>query len=338
MPRSPSSVCFCSGRWPTRRSEPVVEPASARALRPFAVAIANPWRFLHRGVLLRQSWGPGARVGETGGVRGTIRLAVASLVVALVGPSFASAADRAEFDAEKALERSQSAIGVQLDDFRFVDTRGRTVDLGDSSDKPLVLSLVYTSCPDTCSVVTRNLARAVRAAREALGETSFSVATVGFDPGFDTPEQMRLYADRQGVSIPDWRFLSGDPRTIERLLDQVGFTYLPSPRGFDHLAQTTVIDAHGRIYRQVYGDAFAVPALVEPLKDLALGRPAGASVLGDWMDRVKLLCTVYDPAADRYRFDYSIFVAASVGLLCLGGLGVFIVRAWRESGRAGRSA
>ena len=39
------------------------------------------------------------------------------------------------------------------------------------------------------------------------------------------------------------------------------------------------------------------------------------------MDRVKLLCTVYDPAADRYRFDYSIFVAASVGLLCLGGTG-----------------
>lgn len=252
--------------------------------------------------------------------------------------SCAAANERTEFDAEKALARSQSAIGVQLDDYRFVDTRGHTVGLGDPSDRPLVLSLVYTSCPDTCSVVTRNLARAVRAAREALGETSFSVATVGFDTSFDTPEQMRLYADRQGVSMSDWRFLSGDTRTLERLLDQVGFTYVPSPRGFDHLAQTTVIDARGRVYRQVYGDAFAVPFLVEPLKELALGRPVGASVLGDWMERVKLLCTVYDPAADRYRFDYSIFVAVSVGVLCLGGVGVFIVRAWRESGRAGRSA
>ena len=55
------------------------------------------------------------------------------------------------------------------------------------------------------------------------------------------------------------------------------------PRGFDHLAQTTVIDAHGRIYRQVYGDAFAVPALVEPLKDLALGsRPRGPSSATGW--------------------------------------------------------
>lgn len=259
------------------------------------------------------------------------------LAFAFAAPNL-SASDRAEFDTEKALARSQGAIGVQLDDYRFVDTGGRTVDLGDLRDRPLVLSLVYTSCPDTCSVVTRNLARAVRAAREALGETSFSVATVGFDSSFDTPEQMGLYADRQGVSMSDWMFLSGDSGTLERLLEQVGFSYVPSPRGFDHMAQTTVIDAQGRVYRQVYGDAFAVPFLVEPLKELVLERSAGASVLGDWMERVKLLCTVYDPAVDAYRFDYSLVVAASVGILCLGGVGVFIVRAWRESGRTGRSA
>ena len=271
-------------------------------------------------------------------LRGIVRLAVGALALVLVGSVLATGSDRSGFDATKALERSQDAVGVQLDDHRFIDTRGRNVGLADLRDKPLVLSLVYTSCPDTCSVVTRNLARVVQAARQALGETSFSVATVGFDPGFDTPEQMRMYADRQGVAISDWWFLSGDPVTLERLLDQLGFTYVPSPRGFDHLAQTTVIDAGGRVYRQIYGDSFAVPSLVEPLKDLALGRPAGTIALGDWIERVKLLCTVYDPAAGRYRFDYSIFVAAGVGVLCLGAVGAFIVRAWREGGRAGHSA
>ena len=271
-------------------------------------------------------------------IREVVRLAAGALAVVLAVPAVAATGDREGFDAENAFARSQSAIGEQLDDHRFVDTRGHDVGLGDLRDKPLVLSLVYTSCPDTCSVVTRNLAYAVRAARQALGETSFSVATVGFDSGFDTPAQMRLYADRQGVTMSDWRFLSGDPRTLERLLDQLGFSYVASPRGFDHLAQTTVIDAEGRVYRQIYGDSFAVPFLVEPLKEMALGRPAGLTALGDWIDRVKLLCTVYDPAAGRYRFDYSLFIAAGVGVLCLGAVGVFIVRAWRESARAGRSA
>ena len=271
-------------------------------------------------------------------LRGILRLAIGPLSIVLVAPAGAVANDRVEFDVQTALARSQGAIGVQLEDHRFVDSRGHDVGLGDLRDRPLVLSLVYTSCPDSCSVVTRNLARAVQAARQALGETSFSVATVGFDPGFDTPDQMRMYASRQGVTMSDWRFLSGDPGTLERLLDQVGFTYVPSPRGFDHLAQTTVVDTQGRVYRQIYGDSFAVPSLVEPLKDLALGRPAGATDLGGWIDRVRLLCTVYDPAAGRYRFDYSIFVAAGAGILCLGAVGVFIVRAWRDGGRARYSA
>ena len=271
-------------------------------------------------------------------LRGVVRLATSSLALALFAPGLAAGTDRTGFDATKALERSRNAIGERLDDHRLVDTRGSDVRLGDLRGRPLVLSLVYTSCPDTCSIVTRNLASVVQAARQALGEHSFSVATVGFDARFDTPEQMRMYADRQGVRASDWRFLSGDPRTLERLLDQLGFTYVESPRGYDHLAQTTVIDTQGRVYRQIYGDSFTVPSLVEPLKELALGRPAGVSAVGDWIDRVKLLCTVYDPTAGRYRFDYSIFVAIGVGVLCLGGVGVFIVRAWREGGRDGRSA
>ena len=271
-------------------------------------------------------------------LRAISRLAAGSVVFVLAVPACAAASDRAGFNADTALARSQSAIGVQLDDHRFVDSGGRNVGLGGLRGKPLVLSFIYTSCPDTCSIVTPNLSRAVQAARQALGERSFSVATIGFDHGFDTPEQMRMYANRHGVTMSGWSFLSGDARTLERRLDQVGFTYVASPRGYDHVAQTTVIDAQGRVYRQIYGDSFAVPFLVEPLKDLALGRPAGASVLGDWIERVKLLCTVYDPSAGRYRFDYSLFVAAGVGLLCLGAVGVFIVRAWRESARAERSA
>ena len=271
-------------------------------------------------------------------LRGFARLAAGALAVVLAAPAVAATGDREGFDAENAFARSQSAIGVQLDDHRFVDTRGHDVGLGDLRDKPLVLSLVYTSCPDTCSVVTRNLAHAVQAARPGARGDELLGGHRRIRFRLRHPAQMRLYADRQGVTMSDWRFLSGDPRTLERLLDQLGFSYVASPRGFDHLAQTTVIDAEGRVYRQIYGDSFAVPFLVEPLKEMALGRPAGLTALGDWIDRVKLLCTVYDPAAGRYRFDYSIFIAAGVGVLCLGAVGVFIVRAWRESARAGRSA
>ena len=44
---------------------------------------------------------------------------------------------------------------------------------------------------------------------------------------------------------------------------------------------------------------------------------AEAATLAGWINGVRLLCTVYDPNSGRYTFDYSIFVGAAVGMLCL---------------------
>jgi len=129
--------------------------------------------------------------------------------------------------------------------------------------------------------------------------------------------------------------LSADAGTMARLVNDLGFTYVRSPRGFDHLTQTTVIDADGAIYRQVYGELFPVPALVEPLKELTYGRRAEATSLAGWISGVKLFCTVYDPASGRYKFDYSMFVGIVIGIMSLGGVAIFLARAWRESRRAG---
>ena len=52
----------------------------------------------------------------------------------------------------------------------------------------------------------------------------------------------------------------------------MGFLYYKSSNGFDHLIQATVIDADGVVYRQVYGQVFDTPLLVDPLIDLVLGR------------------------------------------------------------------
>ena len=71
------------------------------------------------------------------------------------------------------------------------------------------------------------------------------------------------------------------------------------------------------------------PQLVDPLKRLALGQTAGEDTLAAVVEGVRLLCTVFDPKSGRYRFDYSIVLSFIVGLMCLGGIAVFILRSWR---------
>jgi protein SCO1/2 len=232
---------------------------------------------------------------------------------------YAQAQDKqkpAAFDSDKTIQVSQAAVGSTLQDFEFTDSHGSPVSLSRYQGKPLLVSLIFTSCHHVCPAITKHLATAVDAAREALGEDSFRVITVGFDTPVDTPEAMRMFANQQSIDDPDWDFLSASAETMAGLVENIGFVYFPSPRGFDHVNQVTVVDRDGVLYRQVYGAAFDLPWLVEPLKELVFNRPQpGSHFTSDLLGRIKLFCTVYDPNTGRYKFDYSLFVGMGVGVL-----------------------
>ena len=230
------------------------------------------------------------------------------------------------FQYKTALQSSQSAIGRTLDDYLFTDQNGRSVRFSEFRGKPLVLSLLYTSCYHICPMTTRHLSKVVEKAREALGRDSFRVAILGFDAQHDTPQAMISYAKKQGVDKADWFLLSADGDTINALSKQLGFLFFTSPNGFDHIVQASVIDADSVIYTQVYGEVFDTPLLVEPLKDLVLGRPKpGQTLLDELVNKVRFFCTAYDPSRDGYHFDYSLFIGLIIGaLIILSGL-LFVV-------------
>lgn len=241
-------------------------------------------------------------------------------------------ANAAEYDRGEALDISQGAIGRTLAEYRLRDTDGQAFELSHLRGKPLVVSMIYTSCHHICPMITRNLATTVDVAQEALGKDAFSVVTIGFDWKVDSPERMKQFAALHGAANqPDWHFLAADGSTVDTLSGNLGFLYYASPKGFDHLAQTTVIDAEGKIYRQVYGVDIDTQSLVEPLKELVFNTPRSAGLIEHWVSTFKLFCTVYDPNSDRYRFDYSIFMTIIVGLLSLGAIATFIVREWRRA-------
>lgn len=254
------------------------------------------------------------------------------LHVALVPVAQASTQNPEQaFDYDTALTTSQRAIGNPVGAYRFTDVDGKVVTLEQLRGKPLVLSMVYTSCYQICPMTTRNLSSVVEKAREALGDNSFNVALIGFDTAVDTPDAMRYFANRQGVYGQNWQLLSTDQQTVEALSRDLGFLFYPSSAGFDHLIQVTIIDAEGRVYRQVYGQAFDTPMLVDPLIELVLGRsPPEQPLLANLVNRIKLFCTTYDPARDGYYFDYSLFIGMLIGATIIGIAGTVVVRGWRQ--------
>lgn len=256
-------------------------------------------------------------------------LAWACLVALLLGALPASA----KLDEKLALRDSQAAIGRILGDYRLTDREGKAVRLSAFRGKPLVISFVYTACFQICPTTTKHLEAMVKQAERAIGPGTFNVATIGFNQPFDTPAAMRDYALKQGVRGANWRFLSPDAETVGALLADFGFRREATAAGFDHLLQVSIVDREGRIYRQVYGDAFDAPQFVGALLELAQNAPRPAGTLSAFIDEIRLLCTVYDPAAGRYRVNYAVVIEILVGLsvLLIGFTSVVIE--WRRRRR-----
>ena len=246
-----------------------------------------------------------------------------------IGAQFLSAEKSDEvkqtFDYDVSLKTSQSVIGKQVSNHRFTDAKGERVTLEDFRGKPLVISMVYTSCYQICPMTTRHLSKVVEKARDALGDDSFSIVVIGFDTKVDTPDAMQYFANKQGISDKNWNLLSIDEKNLEALSKDLGFLYYPSASGYDHLMQATVIDAEGKIYRQVYGQVFDTPFLVYPLLELILGRrQRQQSFIDGVSNKNKLFRTVYDPRSDGYYFDYSFFVEIFVGITVIFAIVAFI--------------
>lgn len=263
-----------------------------------------------------------------------IAAAVGLLLYFIAGMVFAQATPSgAGLDPRAALKTSQAAVGTTLGDYTLVDVDGRQVRLAEYRGKPLVVSFIYTGCAQVCPTTTKFLSRAIQEAQGALGKDTFRVVTVGFNLPFDTPVAMREFQKKHGIGLANWQFLAADAPTIRGLARDMGFVWAQTASGFDHLTQATIIDGRGRVFQQVYGESFELPMFVRPLKELIDGTPAPPQNLADIIERVRILCTVYDPRAGKYRLNYGLIIEILVGVSVLGATAFYVGNEWRRQRR-----
>lgn len=217
-------------------------------------------------------------------------------------------------DQTAALRTSEAALGRVIGDHILQDREGRPVRLSGYRGKPLLVSFIYTGCFQVCPTTTRALQKAVSVARDALGDARFNVISIGFNQPADSPQALKSFAAQYGINSPDWEFLSPSAAIVPDLVRDFGFDFVATAAGFDHLLQVSVVDAEGRIYRQIYGEDYSADRLVEPLKQLITGTPvAGTAGFSAILDQVRILCSIYDPRTGKYRVRYGLVLEIAGG-------------------------
>lgn len=266
------------------------------------------------------------------------RVVMSLLTVAALCAAQARAQEAPALDAATALRASQGAIGRTVGDYTLLDREGRPVSLASFRGRPLLVSFIYTGCFQACPTATRSLQEAVRGLQARFGADRFRVVSIGFNQPADSPQAMKSFALQHRVAQPGWDFLSPPPAIVPALTRDFGFLYQATPAGFDHLLQVSVVDGEGRIVRQVYGDAL-LQALDEPMRSLLAGAPlASPAPVADLFDRVRALCTVYDPKTGTYRVDWSLPLEIAGGITFIVAVAWFMLGEWRAQRRARRTA
>lgn len=240
-------------------------------------------------------------------------------------------------DQQAAVELSQGVVGHTPNDYRMLDSKGQSVRLAQYRGKPLLVNFIYTGCFKVCPTSSRALRRAVDAMRDRFGVDQFQVISIGFNQPEDNPLSLRAFAAQQAINDPNWVLLAPRTEDVAALSRDFGFSYVATPLGFDHTLQVSVVDANGRIHAQVYGDAFGADSLGEPLRRLLTGSlDAVPSSFSDLVDKVRILCSVYDPVTGKYRVKYSMYIEIAGGMTFILAMFAFVINEWRSRRRTRR--
>ena len=214
-------------------------------------------------------------------------------------------------------------------DLVFTDDLGRKVRLGDYfGHKPLILNLVYFTCPMLCGEELSGLESALRVLKFDVGK-EFDVITVSFDPR-DTPEAaaqkkeqvLRRYK-RPGAEL-GWHFLVGQQDAINAITKAAGFQYEydQTTGQFAHTTAIMVLTPEGRITQYYFGIDY-------PPKDLRLGLvEASQNKIGSLVDELLLYCYHYDPEKAKYSATVMrvLRLMGVATLLCLGTFVLMLMR------------
>jgi len=142
--------------------------------------------------------------------RGLLALGATALGIALTGLALASLWRQPQSLPAEGTVETLADYGL-VPDFRLTERGGSTVTLADLRGKVWLANFIYTECTETCPLQSLQVQRLQK---EFVGSADIRFVSITVDPGHDTPEVLRRYAERYGADPGRWLFLTGPKPAI----------------------------------------------------------------------------------------------------------------------------
>lgn len=143
---------------------------------------------------------------------------------------------------------SNNGENRKVPNFSFINQEGKKITNKDYEGKVYVIEFFFTSCPTICPRMNRNL---IQIQNEFKDFEDFGVASFTINPDYDTSEVLKAYAEKYGITNPNWHLMTGDKEVIYKLSNEGFYIYAAEnpdvEGGFEHSGNFALIDKNGFI-------------------------------------------------------------------------------------------
>jgi protein SCO1/2 len=153
--------------------------------------------------------------------------------------------------------------------FQFVNQDSLAVTNHDFDGKIYVADFFFTSCPDVCPIIQRNM---LKVYQKYKNNQQVKLISHTIDAAHDNPSKLKQYAAKLGVDGTQWEFLWGSKQSIFSLAKN---DYMVSvdddtkgPGGFAHEGYLVLVDPQKRM-RGIY-DGTSDKEVEKLMKDMEI--------------------------------------------------------------------
>ncbi len=179
-----------------------------------------------------------------------------------------------QMDMSQGMMTPELKPGDVLPDYELTAEDGKQIHFADFRGKVLAFTFFYSRCPlpDYCPRMSNNFfetRKLILATADAL--TNWQFLSISFDPDFDTPEVLSNYGTiYRGGDADRWLFASASAKTLANLAPNLDLMIMREGGNImEHGLRTVVLDAQGRISRQLDGNKWTPQELAAAVLEAA---------------------------------------------------------------------
>jgi protein SCO1/2 len=166
-------------------------------------------------------------------------------------------------------EIGRHVVNKTVPDFKLTDQNGKPFQFNGTRGKIVLVTFIFTTCPDVCPLLTAKLAGIKRTMEEKKIRDYF-LLSITTDPERDTAATLREYAGHFKADVRNWSFLTGSRQDMAKVWKLFGVNVTKTESGqVQHTSLTTLVDHQGIRRVDYYGDKWQEKEVLKDIEWLA---------------------------------------------------------------------